>query len=347
MRTLLRVSVVLLALGLVGAAAMVGQAQKPAGAKMADAASAFLATLSADEKKQATFAFDDEHRTAWFFTPQQDKDKNPTRKGLRLEKMTDKQKAAAVELLRAGLSASGSQQAEAIMANEGLLAELEGKGGTNVRSPGWYFVSVFGEPNNTGKWGYRIEGHHLSVNFTLDKGEVVSATPVMFGTNPAEVKAGAKKGTRILPEVEDLAKDLIKSLTDDQKKAALQAKQLPEIKEKAPAAGVGDPLGIPGTKLDDKQQAKVLALVKAYADRLPADLAASEFKKVTDAGMGKVYFAYCIEEDKPGKPYTYRVHGPTFVVEFLNLQADSAKNPANHIHSGWRTLPQDFGLKGK
>ncbi len=347
MRTLLRVSALLLVVGLVGAAAMVGQAQKSSGAKMADAANAFLATLSADEKKQATFAFDDDHRTAWFFTPQQDKEKNPTRKGLRLEKMTDKQKTAAVELLRAGLSASGSKQAESIMANEGLLADLEGKAGTNVRSPGWYFVSVFGEPNNTGKWGWRIEGHHLSVNFTLDKGEVVSATPVMFGTNPAEVKAGDKKGTRILPEVEDLAKDLIKSLTDEQKKAALQAKQLPEIKEKAPAAGIGDPLGIPGTKLDDKQQAKLLTLVKAYSDRLPADLAESEYKKATDAGMGKVYFAYCVEDDKPGKPYTYRVHGPTFVVEFLNLQADSAKNPANHIHSGWRTLPQDFGLKGK
>ena len=347
MRTLLRASVFVLAVALVGGAVMLGQAQKATGAKMADAANAFLATLSPDEKKQATFAFDDEHRTAWFFTPQQDREKNPTRKGLRLEKMTDKQKAAVLDLVRVGLSASGSKQAEAIMANEGLLAELEGKGGAMVRSPGWYFVSVFGEPNNTGPWGWRIEGHHLSVNFTLDKGEIVSATPTMFGSNPAEIKDGPKKGTRILPEVEDLAKDLIKSLTDDQKKAAKQAKQLPEIKEKAPAAGIGDPIGIPGTKLDEKQQAKLTELVKAYADRLPADVAEVEFKKAKDAGMGKVYFAYCVEEDKPGKPYTYRVHGPTFVVEFLNVQADSAKNPANHIHSGWRTLPQDFGLKGK
>ncbi|MCU0702508.1 MAG: DUF3500 domain-containing protein [Fimbriiglobus sp.] len=347
MRTLLRTSALLLIVGVVGAAAMVGQSQKSTGARMADAATAFLATLSADEKKQAAFAFDDEHRTAWFFTPQQDNNKKATRKGLRLETMTDKQKAAALDLVRVGLSATGGKQAEAIMANEGFLAELEGKGGAMVRNPGWYFVSVFGQPGNTGKWGWRVEGHHLSVNFTLENGEVVSATPTMFGTNPAEIKQGPKKGTRILPEVEDLAKDLIKSLTDDQKKAAKLDKQLPEIKEKAPAAGIGDPLGIPGTKLNDKQQTKLLELVKAYADRLPADVAEAEFKKATDAGLGKVYFAYCVEEDKPGKPYTYRVHGPTFVVEFLNVQADSAKNPANHVHSGWRTLPQDFGLKGK
>jgi hypothetical protein len=347
MRTLLRGSAFVLALALVGGAVMLGQAPKGTGTKMADAANALLATLNDDEKKLATFGFEDEHRTAWYFTPQQDKEKNATRKGLRLEKMTDKQKAAVAELVKVGLSATGEKQAAAIMANEGLLLELEGKGGAMVRNPGWYFVSVFGEPNATGKWGWRVEGHHLSMNFTLDKGEVVSATPLMFGTNPAEIKDGAKKGTRILPEVEDLAKALIGTLTDDQKKAAKQEKQLPDIKEKASAAGVGDPLGIPGTKLDEKQQAKLLELVKAYADRLPTDVAATEMKKVTDAGMGKVYFAYCIEDDKPGKPYTYRVHGPTFVVEFLNVQADASKNPANHIHSGWRTLPQDFGLKGK
>lgn len=347
MRTLLRGTAFLLALALVGGAVMLGQAKKATGAKMADAANAFVATLSDDEKKQATFGYDDDHRTEWFFTPQQDKDKNPTRKGLRLEKMTDKQKAAAVELLKVGLSATGDKQAEAIMANEGFLADLEGKNGALVRNTGWYFVSVFGEPNNTGKWGWRIEGHHLSVNFTLDKGEIVSATPLLFGSNPAEIKDGPKKGTRILPEVEDTAKALIASLTDEQKKAAKQEKQLPEVKEKQPNAGVGDPIGIPGSKLDEKQQAKLTDLMKAYADRLPADVAESEMKRATDAGLGKVYFAYCIEEDKPGKPYTYRVHGPTFVVEFLNVQADSAKNPANHIHSGWRTLPQDFGLKGK
>ncbi len=343
MRTLPRLVLLLAAGGLLGGALLVGQSAKPSGAKMADAATAFLATLSADEKKAATFGFDDPHRQAWFFTPQQDRDKNPTRKGLRLEKMTDKQKAAVADLLRAGLSAKGYKQADAIMANEGLLLELEGKGGAMVRNPSWYFVSVFGEPSATGKWGWRVEGHHLSVNYTIDKGEVVSATPLLFASNPAEVKAGAKKGQRMLAETEDIARELIGSLTDEQKKAAKQAKQFPEIKEGQPKAGVGDPVGLPATKLTDDQNKTLTKLIEAYADRLPGDVAAGELKRVKDAGPGKVYFAYCVEEDKPGKPYTYRVHGPTFVIEFLNVQGDSAKNPANHIHSGWRTLPQDFG----
>lgn len=324
-------------------AALVAQSAKPSGAKMAEAANAFLATLPPDLKKKAAFGYDDPHRTTWFFTPQQDKAKNPTRKGVRLEELNDSQKAAALGLLRAGLSGKGFEQATTIMSLEGILAELE-KGGANVRNPGWYFVSVFGEPSNTGKWGWRVEGHHLSVNITLDKGEVVTATPTMFGANPAEVKGGPRKGLRTLPEIEDLAKQLIGSLTAEQKKVAEQSKQLPEIKEKQPNAAVGEPIGLAAGKMTDAQKATLWKLVEAYANRLPADLAADELRRVKDAGPDKIHFAYRLEEDKPGKPYTYRVQGPTFVVEFLNVQADSAKNPANHIHSAWRRLPIDFGL---
>ena len=68
--------------------------------------------------------------------------------------------------------------------------------------------------------------------------------------------------------------------------------------------------------------------------------------RVKAAGLDKVHFAYA-GEDKPGKPHTYRVQGPTFVIEFLNVQEDSAGNPANHIHSAWRNLAGDFGLAGR
>ena len=112
------------------------------------------------------------------------------------------------------------------MSLENILADLEGKGGAMVRNPNWYFVSVFGKPSNTGKWGWRIEGHHLSVNYMLERGEVESATPFFFGANPAEVKSGDRKGLRTLPEIEDLARDLIKSFDDEQNKAARQAEAL-------------------------------------------------------------------------------------------------------------------------
>jgi len=327
--------------------ALVATQSPPTGAKMATAADKFVGTLSPEQKKQATFSFDDPHRTAWYFTPQQDKQKQSTRKGLRFDGLNDKQKEAVMELLRTGVSDTGYDQATTIMNLETILADLEGKNGAMTRDPKWYFVSIFGEPSNTGSWGWRIEGHHFSVSFTLEKGEVLSPAPMMFGANPAEVRDGPKKGLRTLPEAEDTAKKLIASLIDDQKKIAAQAKQLPEIREGFPDAGVGQPLGIPAEKLTDVQKELLMAVVEAYSNRMPKDVAQAEIKRLKEAGVEKIHFAYCIEADKPGKPYTYRVQGPTFVVEFINTQADSAKNPANHIHSSWRRLPMDFGLKAK
>jgi hypothetical protein len=339
-------SVALAAVVAVGfvAVALVGQPEAPTGGRMADAAQKWFASLDPEQQKQAKYAFDGKERLAWFFTPRQDKQKNPTRIGVRLERMTPEQKMAALGLLKTGLSRKGFEQATTIMSLEGLLADLEGAKGAMVRNTGWYFVSVFGEPSKTGPWGWRFEGHHMSVNYTLDKGEVVSATPLMFGANPADVKAGPNQGLRTLPGIEDHARALIKSLTPEQDKAAKQAQNFPEIKENNPTADVGRPVGITGNDLTPDQRATLMKLLHSYTERMPEDLAKAENERVAKHPIESVYFAYS-GSPEPGKPYTYRIQGPEFVVEFLNVQADSAKNPANHIHSAWRRLPADFGLK--
>jgi hypothetical protein len=329
--------------GIVGVALIGKSAPETTGGKMKSAADAFLASLTPEQKKKATFDFNNEHRTKWFFTPQQDAEKKFTRKGVRLEEMTAEQKKAAMALLKSGLSAKGYEQATTIVGLENLLGELEGAKGKMVRNTGWYFVSVFGEPSNTGKWGWRFEGHHLSVNYTLDKGEVVVGAPMLFASNPAEVKDGAKKGLRPLPDIEDHVRALIKSLSADQDKVAKQPKAFPEIKEGQPKAEVGPPVGITADKLTAEQKATLVKLLQAYADRMPEELSAAEMKRVKDTPDAKLYFAYS-GSATPGEPYTYRVQGPEFVVEFLNVQADSAGNKANHIHSAWRRLPIDFGL---
>lgn len=329
--------------GMVGVALVGRSAPETTGGKMKGAADAFLAALSPELKKKATFDFNDKHRTAWYFTPQQDKEKKFTRKGARLEEMTPEQAKAAMALLKSGLSAKGYEQATTIIGLEALLLQLEGPKSAMTRNSGWYFVSVFGEPSNTGRWGWRFEGHHLSVNYTLDKGEVVVGAPMLLASNPAEVKDGPKKGLRALPEIEDHARALIKSLTAEQDKVAKRPKDFPEIKEGQPKADVGAPTGITADKLTAEQKATLTKLLEAYAGRMPEELAATEMKRVKATPEGKLYFAYS-GTATPGEPYTYRVQGPEFVVEFLNVQADAAKNPANHIHSAWRRLPIDFGL---
>ena len=340
----LRIIAVVASVAAFSAVALLGQADpKHTAGKMQVAAEKFVASLSPELKQKAMFGYDDPQRLKWFFTPQQDRQKRYTRKGARLEEMTAAQKAAALNLLKTGLSAKGYEAATSIMGLEALLGELEGPKSAMTRNTNWYFVSVFGEPSATGKWGWRIEGHHVSVNYMLDKGEVVSATPLLFGVNPAEVKSGDKKGLRVAPEIEDQARALIKSLDEKQDGVARQPKEFGEIKEGQARADVGNPVGIAAADLTGAQRGTLQKLLTAYTDRMPEDLAAAEQQRVKNTPPGKLFFAYWGSAE-PGKPYTYRVYAPEFVVEFLNVQADSGKNPANHIHSAWRRLPADFAL---
>jgi len=95
--------------------------------------------------------------------------------------------------------------------------------------------------------------------------------------------------------------------------------------------------------MTEKQQETLLKLLQSYADRMPSDIAKAEMADLKQAGIEKIRFAYAGGVE-PGKPYTYRIQGPTFIVEFLNVQPDSAQNQANHIHSAWRNIKGDFGI---
>ena len=146
--------------------------------------------------------------------------------------MSEEQRKAAHALLKAALSEVGYSKATQIMALEGLLHELEkAKGGKNIRDTERYFFTVYGTPSNDGKWAMSVEGHHLSLNFVVDKGHVVSTTPSAFGVNPAIVMnenvPTIKKGTRVLAKEETLAFDLLASLTADQKKEAVVGEKTP------------------------------------------------------------------------------------------------------------------------
>jgi hypothetical protein len=257
--------------------------------------------------------------------------------------MSTDQKAAALALVKAGTSDSGNAAVKTIMSLEKILLEQEGSKSAMVRNPGWYFFTIFGTPSKTGKWGWRVEGHHLSMNFTMEGTQVVSSTPCFFGANPAEVKTGPDKGKRILPQAEDLARDLFTSLDADQKKVAYQAKHFGEPGALLKQPDAGKPVGLVAKDMKPAQKEMLYKLIKSYTERLAGDVGSLEMKQVKDGGIDNVYFAFTGVTES-GKGFTYRVQGPTFLVEFLNIQADSAKNPANHIHSCWRRIKGDFGL---
>src|SRR6202047_3806075 len=179
---------------------------------MTECANRFLAALDANQRGAATFPFDAEERMNWHFIPKE-------RKGLPLRKMTPYQKHLASALLAAGLSQTGYIKAVTIMSLEDVLKMMENDSGER-RNPEKYYFSVFGTPSDSGTWGYRVEGHHLSQNSTVVNGKVIAA-PSFFGANPAEVRQGPRKGLRTLVGEDDLGIDLIHALDEQQQKVAI------------------------------------------------------------------------------------------------------------------------------
>lgn len=303
---------------------------------MNETAKRFLASLTPDQSAKAVFGFEQDERLNWHFIPRE-------RKGLPLKDMTPTQKHLASALLSAGLSQHGYIKATAIMSLEDVLRIMEKDSGVR-RNPEGYFFSIFGEPSETGTWGYRVEGHHLALNFTLKGGRVVGS-PNFLGANPAEVREGPRKGLRVLHAEEDLARALVTALTPEQKKVAIVSKEAPKdiITMASRKASIqGQPNGLQASKLNTKQRAMLTALLEEYAHNLPEQMGQERMDRVKKAGSN-LYFAWAGGENR-GDPHYYRVMGPDFLVEYDNTQ-----NNANHIHSVWRDMTGDFGedlLKG-
>ena len=298
---------------------------------MADTARAFLNSLNDEQRAQATYAFDNDERFDWHFIPK-------PRKGLPLRDMTPEQKQLAHALLSAGLSQRGYIKATEIMSLDEVLRLLEnGKG--PKRDPEGYFFTVFGEPSDNGTWGYRVEGHHISQNFTVVNGKV-AGSPSFFGSNPAEVRIGPRKGLRVLAREDDLGRELIESLTEEQKQTAIIEKEAyKDILTMASrkAAINGQPSGLQASKMTGKQRELLQNLLDEYCNNVPEQLAQAREEKVKKAG-GNLYFAWAGEE-QAGRPHYYRIQSPDFLVEF-----DDTQDNANHIHSVWRDFEGDFGL---
>jgi hypothetical protein len=212
----------------------------------------------------------------------------------------------------------------------------QGKG--PERDPENYYVSIFGEPAESGTWGYRFEGHHVAMNFTIVNGHVASS-PNFFGANPAEVKQGPRAGLRALPREEDLGRELVKSLTEAQRAVAIVDKTAyPDIITMASrkAAITGQPNGIAFSKLTAKQREILSELIAEYANNFPGPIADGRMEQFHKT-QNNLFFAWAGGIEK-GDPHYYRVQTPAFLIEY-----DDTQNNANHIHAVWRDIEGDFG----
>lgn len=296
---------------------------------MSTAAQAFIEALSPDQRERALMEFKSDERFNWDYVPR-------SRNGLPFKQLSAPQQELGRALLRSGLSQQGFTKATNIMlVVEQVLRELEN---STARDPELYYISIFGAPTNS-SWAWRIEGHHLSLNFTVDHNEVLAFSPAFMGSNPAQVLQGPHRGFRNFPLEEDLGRELATSLDEAQRRLGIIQTTAPRdiITGKSRKVSPLKPEGISYGELRKPQQEVLEKLLREYVTRFKDELAETEWKRISDEGLDKLHFAWAGSLEK-GRGHYYRIQGAHFVVEYDNTQ-----NQANHIHTVWRDFDNDFG----
>ena len=301
--------------------------------RMAEDAVKFLATLTRGQREKASFEVSSDERMNWRYVPR-------PRKGLSFKEMDGLQRRFAFVLIAAGLSGDGWRKTMGIMGLEKILGEMEGKAGRFERDAELYYLSLFGDPAGESPWGWRLEGHHVSLNFLVAGKEEIAWAPNFLGANPARVPQGySLEGMRILEAEEELARALLADLSPEQRLRSIFSNEAPPdiLTGNDRKVSMDGPLGLPGAELTESQRQMLMELVREYVLRMPEDLADSRLNQIAREGEKDIHFAWAGSAE-PGRPHYYRVHGPSFLIEYDNTQ-----NNANHIHSVWRDLRNDWG----
>lgn len=300
---------------------------------MRAAALAWRDALDPELARQATFDLDSPVRTDWHFIPKE-------REGVNWGEMNLEQRRAAHQLLRTALSSQGYFKALTIISLENELRKIEADRPNvdQIRDPQKYWFALFGDPAGDEPWGWRIEGHHLSLNFSSITGQVLSVTPAFFGSNPAEVREGPRAGLRILGKEEDLGRELINSCTPAQLEEAIILDAAPDEIITQPGIEIkfAEPDGLAASSMTRSQRALLRKLLTELFGNYEAELRDKALHEMEHAGFDKLHFGWA-GSTKRGEGHYFRIHGPTLVIEYDNTQ-----NNANHAHLVWHSPSNNF-----
>lgn len=313
-------------------------AREPISKEMAAAVQTFVNSLDADQRKLAIFPFDSEERFDWHYIPRK-------RNGLPLKQMNPQQQKAAMALLKTALSDQGYEKVTSIIDLENVLRVVENRPPNDTyRDPENYSFSVFGEVSDKNPWGWRIDGHHLSLHFSSLTGKIVGMMPMFLGSNPGVVRGEVpQKGRQILKHEEALALALVNSLNSDQLGKALISETCPNdiVTTHSRKASIEKMEGIALPQMTESQQKTFLSLLETYLNNYHVTLKNQQMDKLKKVGLDKLVFAWAGDRQVgfgPGKGQYYRIQGPTILIEY-----DNSQNNANHVHSVVRDLTNDFG----
>lgn len=306
------------------------------GVAMANAALKLAEVLPDEQKKKLMYGFDDPERLNWHFIPKE-------RNGVVLWDLFGEPRKAAEELVKTGLSAAGHAKTLQVRSLEEVLYLFEAGEEAyrrDRRHTHKYHLTIFGTPAAKGTWGWRFEGHHMSLNFVIRDGVVVSSTPEMFGANPALIDAGPGRSLRVFAAREDLGRQILLACNDDQKKQMWVSDKAPDdIRGAAAPQAVTDAaVGLRFADMSPDQKKLFRELLGEYLSVMPAQVVKDRLKTIEKAGMDDIRMGWW-GESEVNKRHHYVIQGPTFIIEYNNTQ-----NDANHVHSIWRNLEGDFAI---
>jgi Protein of unknown function (DUF3500) len=284
---------------------------------------AFLSSLQPEQAVAARFPLDGDVQRNWnyfgiggYIKP-----------GFRLEQMNALQKERAWDMLATILSERGLQKARDVMSLQQVV--MDNGDGATLRGPERFSLAIFGDPTAASRWAIRLEGHHLSLTYTIEKDRLVGVTPSSFSVNPNRVQSGRFAGLNTLKREDTFARRLAADLSSDVKRQVFfQERPFGNIlasagREKSLTKRVGAPV----SSLVSAQRDLVLQITDSYtAEHLVAPFAAAVTSRLS-AGMDTAHFAFA-GSTTVGESAYYRLQGDRFLIEFATV--DSA---AQHLHT--------------
>jgi len=302
----------------------------------ADAVSELIKSLSVDQLEKMSRPWEDKERVNWDFVPK------TYRAGVVIGSLSEEQKNKFYQLVMSTAGATTLEKIKSIAFLEGILRGVEGrKEGDTYRDPKNYYIQLFGAQETNKPWGWKIEGHHLCLNYVIDQNKVISATPSVLCSNPAIVLDGVNKGHQLLKTEIQMAVDLLNSLSAEQKAKAIIADQAPKeiLTYQQRKVELDATEGLRYSDLNIAQKKQLKDLIQLYVVRASKFFAADILKRIDQAGWDQNSFVWSGSQDvTPGHPHYYWVQGPEFVIEYDNFQ-----NNGNHVHSIFRDRRNDFG----
>jgi hypothetical protein len=325
-------------------------AQSTYSTQIRKASAAFIDALTPLQKRSALLSFGDTARVQWNNLPVGLR----ARSGISIGDMTEPQRKLLHRMLSVSLSSQGYLKATGVMHLDNLLnmfvdtAYYRKEINDDLRKVlidlKWthrnYYLAFFGTASDK-NWGFKIEGHHLSVNYTFS-GDSVSVTPWFIGTDPAEMSITEYAGWRVLGQEEDLGLSLIHMLTPAQQKKATMQTEVPADIITAAESGkrLVDYWGIKASELTKEQKALLQYIIREYVYNMEYEKATVEYAKILKAGIDNIYFGW-IGPYEENKAHYFIVNGPTFIIEFDN--AGGPRRAGNHIHTIWREKGNEYG----